>query len=162
MVAIATTVGAVRTGQGWKTALLAIALAVGCTLVPWLRAVAARAEARRRDRLDGTLTIDAWGVTRSAGERREAVAWADLVSARIRTTSAGPAAEDMFFVLDGADGKSCVVPNRLAVASRLLTALQERLPGLDNKQVARAAGVVKEEWFTIWTRAQGRAKGDAA
>jgi hypothetical protein len=158
MVAVATTVGAVRTGQGWKTALLAIGLAVGCTLVPWLRAVTARAAARRRDRLDGTLTIDARGVTRSAGEPREGVAWKDLAAVRIRTTSAGPAAEDMFFVLDGIDGKSCVVPNRLAVASRLLTALQERLPGLDNKQVARAAGVVKDAWFTIWTRAEDRAQ----
>jgi hypothetical protein len=158
MVAVATTVGAARTGQGWKTAVLAIALALGCTMVPWLRAATARAETRRRSRLDGMLTIDARGVTRIVGERREGVAWKDLVSVRIRTTSAGPSAEDMFFVLDDADGRSFVVPNRLAVAARLLTALQERLPGLDNKQVARAAGVVKESWFTIWTRAEDGGK----
>ena len=160
MVAILTTVGAARTGRGWRNAALAIAIAVGCALVPWMRATSARAQARRRDRMDGTLTVDEWGVTRVAGQRREAVAWKDLASVRIRTTSDGPAAEDMFFVLEGADGKGCVVPNRLAVATRFLTVLQERLPGLDNKAVARAAGVCTEAWFTIWTRAP-RSQPDA-
>ena len=152
LVAIVTTVAAVRTGKGWKNALFAIVMAVACSLVPCIRAASIRAEARRRDRMNGTLTVDEWGVTRSAGERREAVAWKDLVSVRIRTTSDGPSAEDMFFVLDGADGKGCVVPNRLAVATQLLTVLQERLPDLDNKEVARAAGVCTEAWFTLWTR----------
>jgi len=152
LVATLTTVGAVRSGKGWRNAAFAIAIAVGCTCVPWLRARAVRAQARRRDRMDGRLPVDDWGVTRVAGERREAVAWKELVSVRIRTTSDGPAAEDMFFVLDGADGKGCVIPNRLAVAARFLTVLQERLPDLDNKEVARAAGVCTEAWFTIWTR----------
>ena len=152
-VAILTTVAAVRTGKGWRNASFAMAIAVGCMLVPWLRAATARARAKRRARIDGTLTIDEWGVVRIAGQRREAVGWNDLMSVRIRTTSDGPAAEDMFFVLDGADGKGCVVANRLAVATRFLTVLQERLPGLDNREVARAAGVCTEAWFTIWTRA---------
>jgi hypothetical protein len=152
LVAITTTVGAARTGKGWKNAGLAMAIAVGCTLVPWIRAAMARAEARRRDRINGTLTVDEWGIARIVGDRREAVAWEDLQIVRIRTTSDGPAAEDMFFVLEGAAGKGCVVPNRLAVTARLFTALQERLPGLDNKEVARAAGVCAEAWFTIWTR----------
>jgi hypothetical protein len=152
LVAIATTVGAVRTGKGWRNAAFALAIAVGCTLVPWGRARVARAQTRRRDRIDGTLTVNESGVTRVVGERHEAVAWEKLQSVRIRTTSDGPVAEDMFFVLEDADGKGCVVPNRLAVKVRLLTVLQERLPGLDNKEVARAAGVCTEAWFTIWTR----------
>ena len=160
LVAILTTVGAARTGKGWRNAMFAMAIAVGCTFVPWMRAVTARAQARRRDGMDGTLTVDEWGVTRVAGQRREAVAWKDLASVRIRTTSGGPAAEDMFFVLSGAVGTGCVVPNRLAVASRFLSVLQERLPGLDNKEVARAAGVCREAWFTIWTRAP-RSQPDA-
>jgi hypothetical protein len=151
-VAILTAIGAARTGKGWTNAVLATAIAVGCTLAPWFRAASARRQARRRDRLDGTLTVDHRGVTRVAGQQRETVAWQDLVSVRIRTTSDGPRAEDMFFVLTGTDGTSCVVPNRLAVAARLLTALQERLPDLDNKAVARAAGVCTEAWFTIWAR----------
>lgn len=152
LVAVVNTVRAVRTGNGWGNAVIAIAMAAGCTLVPGIRAATARARARRRDRMDGKLAVDEWGVTRVAGERREAVAWKDLTSVRIRTTSDGPAAEDMFFVLDVADGKGCVIPNRLAVAARFLTVLQERLPDLDNKEVARAAGVCTEAWFTLWTR----------
>jgi len=160
LVAIVNTVGAARTGKGWGNALIAIAMVVACSLVPWIRAATLRAESKRRDRLDGTLTIDEWGVTRIAGERREAVAWKELAQVRIRTTSDGPAAEDMFFVFEGADGKGCVVPNRLAVTKRLLTVLQERLPALDNKEVARAAGVCTEAWFTIWKRAP-RSQPDA-
>jgi hypothetical protein len=30
--------------------------------------------------------------------------------------------------------------------------LQKRLPDLDNQEVAKAAGSVKEAWFTVWTR----------
>ena len=29
-----------------------------------------------------------------------------------------------------------------------------KLSGLDNKEIARASGVVTEAWFTIWTRSQ--------
>src|SRR5664279_5374879 len=102
LVAIMTTVGAARSGKGWGNATLAMAIAVGCTFVPWLRARVARVEARRRDRIDGTLTVDASGVARVVGEKRTTVAWKDLASVRIRTTRDGPAAEDMFFVLEGA------------------------------------------------------------
>lgn len=157
VVATVATLTALRTGKGRVQAALAVAIAVGCTLVPWVRARAARAQARRRDQRDGTLTIDDWGVARTVDRRRQAVAWSELASVRIHTTSAGPAAEDMFFVFDGRDGSSCVVPNRLAVTARLLTALQERLPDLDNKEVARAAGMCSEAWFTIWTGLPGSA-----
>jgi len=156
VVATVTTLSAARSGNGWRNAGLAIAIAVGCTLMPWMRARSARAQARRRDRQDGNLRVDDWGVARMVGERRQAVAWDDLVRIRIHTTSDGPAAEDMFFVFDGSAGQGCEIPNRLAVASRLLTVLQERLPDLDNKEVARSAGVCTEAWFTIWTRPAGR------
>jgi len=156
VIATVATLIAVRTGKGWRNAVLAIAIAAGCSLVPWMRARAARVQARRRDRMDGALTVDAWGVTRVVGDRRQAVAWGELASVRIHTTSDGPLAEDMFFVFADQNGDGCVVPNRLAVKTRLLTALQERLPGLDNKQVARSAGVCTEAWFTIWTRSPRR------
>jgi hypothetical protein len=158
VIATVATLTAVRTGKGWRNAGLTIAIAIGCSLVPWMKARAARAHANRRDRMDGTLTVNEWGVTRIVGERRDAVAWSDLTAVRIRTTSDGPVAEDMFFVFDGGDGKGCVVPNRLAVKTRLLTALQERLPDLDNKEVARAAGVCTEASFTIWTQRMQRTR----
>jgi hypothetical protein len=116
LIAVATTVVAVRQGHGWGTALAALALATGYTFMPWIRAASDSAEARFRQRPEGTLTVDEWGVTRTAGDIREAVAWKDLASVRIYTTSAGPGAEDFFFVLAGADGKGCLVPNGLAVA----------------------------------------------
>ena len=110
------------------------------------------AERTRAASRTGSLTIDDWGVTRVAGEMREAVAWADLVWVRIYTTSAGPAVEDVFFALGGADGKGCLVPHDLAVRAKLLDVLQERLPGLDNDQVIRAMGSGDDAYFTIWTR----------
>jgi hypothetical protein len=71
---------------------------------------------------------------------------------RIYTTSAGPAVEDVYFALGGADGKGCLVPQDLAVRENLLAVLQKRLPGLDNGQVIRAMGSTADAYFTIWTR----------
>lgn len=152
LVAVATTVVAVRRGRGWGAALSAIALATGYLFIPWMRAAGDRANARHRRRIEGTLTVDEWGVTRVGKEIREAIAWKDLAWVRIYTTSDGPGAEDFFFALGGSDGKGCLVPNSLATTSGLLATLQKRLPGLDNAEVARAAGSVTEAWFTVWTR----------
>ena len=159
LIAVATTIVAARRGHGWGTALAAIALAAGYTFMPWIRAATERAEAKHRQRLEGTLTVDEWGVTRIAGEIREAVAWKDLASVRIYTTSGGPGAEDFFFALGSVDGKGCLVPNGLAVASDLLATLQKRLPDLDSEEVAKAAGSVKEAWFTVWTRPKKTLRG---
>src|SRR4029078_11023484 len=113
------------------------------TFVPWLKAAGARSEAARLERLHGTLTIDDWGVTRVAGDLREAVAWAELEWVAIRTTDGGAWAEDFFFLLAAADGKGCAVANGLAVRAGLLAALQERLPGFDKPQVAAAGRSTK-------------------
>lgn len=139
---------AIRTGEEWGSAIVLGVVAVAYTFVPWLK----MAQIDREQRKPGTLTIDDWGVTRVAGELREAVAWADLVWVRIYTTSAGPAVEDVFFALGGADGKGCLVPHDLAARENLLAVLQERLPGFDNEQVGRAMGSVTDAYFTIWTR----------
>jgi len=141
-------VRAIRTGEDWASALVLSVVTVAYTFVPWMK----QAQIDREKRKAGTLTIDDWGVTRVAGELREAVAWADLVWVRIYTTSAGPAVDDVFFALGGADGKGCLVPHDLAVRANLLAVLQERLPGLDNDQVIRAMGSANDAYFTIWTR----------
>jgi hypothetical protein len=152
LVAVATTVGAARRGRGWGAALAAVALATGYFFIPWIRAASDRADARHRRRMEGTLTVDEWGVRRVGRDFREEIAWKDLAWVRIYTTSDGPGAEDFFFALGGADGKGCLVPNSLATTSGLLATLQTRLPGLDNVELARAAGSVTEAWFTVWTR----------
>jgi hypothetical protein len=143
---------AAQTGRGWGPAIAVTVMSVLYTFVPWFKAAAARSEAARLERLLGTLTIDDWGVTRVAGDLREAVAWADLAWVAIRTTDGGPGAEDFFFLLGGTDGKGCAVANGLAVRAGLLAALQERLPGLDNEQVAVAVGSTTNALFKIWTR----------
>ncbi len=152
MIAVATTVVAVRRGRGWGPALSSVALATGYFFIPWIRAASDRANARHRRQLEGTLTVDESGVTRVGEDFRESIAWNNLAWVRIYTTSDGPGAEDFFFALGGSDGKGCLVPNSLATTSGLLATLQQRLPGLDNAEVARAAGSVTEAWFTVWTR----------
>jgi hypothetical protein len=143
---------AAQTGRGWALAIVVAVMTVLYTFVPWLEAAGRRSEEARLERLHGALTIDDWGVTRVAGELREAVAWTDLEWVAIRTTAGGPWAEDFFFLLGAADGKGCAVANRLAVRAGLLAALQVRLPGLDDEQVAVAAGSTTDATFRIWTR----------
>jgi len=151
LIAVVSLVRAIRTGEGWGSAVLLAVVAVAYTFKPWVGNVGGRERARPPEE-EGSLTIDEWGITRVAGGIHEAVAWKDLAWVRIYTTSAGPAAEDVFFALAGADGKGCLVPHGLAVRAKLLDALQERLPGLDNDLVIRAMGSGDDTYFTIWSR----------
>jgi len=141
---------AIRTGEGWGSAVLLAVVAVAYTFKPWVGGVGSRGARLQEE--EGSLTIDEWGVTRVAGAIHEAVAWKDLAWVRIYTTGAGPVAEDVFFALAGANGKGCLVPHGLAVRAKLLDALQERLPGLDNDLVIRAMGSGDDTYFTIWSR----------
>jgi hypothetical protein len=145
LIAAVALVRAIRTGEGLVSAVFLAVIAVAYTFKPWVGKAG-------RIQQDGSLTIDEWGVTRVAGGIHEAVAWKDLAWVRIYTTSAGPAAEDVYFALAGANGKGCLVPHGLAVRAKLLDALQERLPGLDNDQVIRAMGSGDDTYFTIWSR----------
>lgn len=116
------------------------------------------ANARRWKKKEGTLTVDEWGVTRVAGDLREAIAWDDLAWVRIYTTSDGPGSEDLFFALGDAGGRGCLVPNGLASSSDLLAALQKRLPNFDNAAVIQAMGSTSPAVFPLWTRAPDPAK----
>jgi hypothetical protein len=98
----------------------------------------------------GRLTIDDTGITRTAWNHREHVAWIDIASVRIMTTDQGPWLEDVFFVIDSRTGSGCAVPHDLAVRSGLLEALQARLPDLDNSAVIQAMTSVERRVFTIW------------
>jgi hypothetical protein len=96
------------------------------------------------------LTIDHEGITRTARNLREHVAWADIVRVRILTTDEGPHREDVFFVIDAKDGTGCVVSHDLAVRGKLLEALQDRLEGVNDKAVIDAMGSTSNQVFTIW------------
>ncbi|HKS05933.1 MAG TPA: hypothetical protein VJR92_06435 [Gemmatimonadaceae bacterium] len=102
------------------------------------------------------LSVDDIGVTRLAPQLREHIAWADVSRVRILTTDQGPQSEDVFFVMDGRSGAGCVVPHDLAVEGKLLDALQEKLPGVNNGSVIEAMTSTSNREFVIW-----EAKSDA-
>ena len=103
------------------------------------------------------LEVSDWGIRRTFGARPdeknvEAVSWDALSKVEIRTTNSGPWSEDMFFVLHGADGKGALVSNDLAVKHQLVKALQERLPGLDDRAIIEASGCTSNKLFLIWQK----------
>jgi len=154
LAAAVTLAHAVRTGTGWGAAAGGAIMFVLYGFLPRIEAVTARRRAQQED----VVTVDDWGVTRVAGDVREAIAWEDVAWVRIYTTSAGPGADDVFFALGAGQGKGCLVPQAQAISSHLLEALQRRLPGLDNQAVALAMGSTTQAVFTLWTRPGDPAK----
>lgn len=97
------------------------------------------------------MQIDDWGVRRLDAPN-EAVAWGDLVKVEIVTTDGGPWSEDLFFLLEGADGKGVAISGGLAQECGLIAALQQRLPGLDNDAIIKSASSVENARFLVWRR----------
>jgi hypothetical protein len=103
---------------------------------------------RRRE----TVQLDGTGVLVAHGKRREQVQWSDMRRVTIRTNSAGPYSEDVFFVLEGSDGSGCVVTHGAAVRTKLLEAMQSHLVGVDDKKVIAAMGCTRNNTFVIWDK----------
>lgn len=143
------TVRAVRTGVGWGLAVCFVCFTIVCLAVPGLRA---RAVAHYRGRSPGTLVIDDTGVARAFEGGREAVTWDELTAVNVVSSSEGPYAEGVYFVLVGADGRACLVPYGLAESSALVPELERRLPDLDSRRVIAAVGSTEDGTFTIWSR----------
>jgi len=80
----------------------------------------------------------------------ERVAWADLQKVEVVTTSAGPFAPDVFWVLHGTEG-GCAVPQGATDNERLLERLQT-LPGFDNGTFIEAMSSTDDRRFTCWQR----------
>ena len=77
--------------------------------------------------------------------------WADVTSARVITTSAGPWREDVFFVLESAEGKGCIVPHEAAVRTKLRDAGEaRRLAVVDDRKVIEVMGSTSKGDFVIW------------
>jgi hypothetical protein len=96
--------------------------------------------------------IDDHGVRRELpGGKVEQVAWDDLLEVAVLTTSDGPFADDVFFVLAGRDGMGCVVPQGAPESRQLLERLQ-RLPGFDNEAFIRAMSSTDDATFVCWRR----------
>jgi hypothetical protein len=82
----------------------------------------------------------------------ECVRWSDLRQVSIETTDAGPAADDVFWVLqDG--GAACVIPSESVGMPLLLERLQQ-LPNFDNEAVIRAMGCTENQQFVCWRRSE--------
>jgi len=81
----------------------------------------------------------------------EEVAWANLVRVEILTTDEGPAVDDLFWVLHGANGTGCVVPSEAVPGDALLVRLQA-LPGFDNEAVIRAMSETGNARFLAWEK----------
>ncbi len=99
--------------------------------------------------------IDAEGVRRTIQGKQESVRWADLQEVAIATTSDGPMAEDLFYLLLGRGKTGCAVPG--SAAGPLLARLQ-RLPRFDNEAVIKAAGTTTEACFRAWSGEPGEAR----
>ena len=101
---------------------LAAAVLVLAAFARWTRA-------RRWREPETAITVDDTGVTVSPPPAAaQHVAWSELIEVTIATTTDGPIAGDVSFLLRAADGRGCVVPAPLATE---LLARVGRLPGFD-------------------------------
>lgn len=80
----------------------------------------------------------------------ESVRLDDLQKVDILTTSDGPFAPDVFWLLHGSTG-GCSIPQGATGESELLDHLQT-LPAFDNQAVIQAMGSTQEALFTCWKR----------
>jgi len=138
---------------------LGLALAIyGCTSRPWLGAaclaivVLAVVAHTTTGRPALTLAFDPAGVRVLGWGEGNAVRWAELVEVGLITTGGGPFAEDVLWVLLGADDGRCAVPG--SIAEPLLRRLQ-RLPGFDNHAVILAMGSTEDARFRVWHGERG-------
>jgi hypothetical protein len=132
-------VGAFRGKYGWGITEWALSFAVFFYLLPWL-------SLRRREYVQ----VDYGGVIVVTDNGRNKVRWAELTRARIITTGAGPWGEDVYFVLESAKGKGCVIPHDAAVRTKLLEEMQARLTGVDDRKVVEAMGSTSNNTFVVW------------
>jgi hypothetical protein len=79
------------------------------------------------------------------------LAWEQVTRVTIRTTDQGPFVEDVFYILESADGETLVVPQMAPGCEELLSALQA-LPGFDNEAVIAAMACTDNQEFLCWER----------
>jgi len=80
----------------------------------------------------------------------EKVAWSDLKSIWIKTTDAGPAATDFFWVLEGGASR-CVVPQGTTGEDELIDRLGQ-LSGFRWEAMSEAAASASDARFECWAR----------
>ena len=90
--------------------------------------------------------------------RVERVAWNDLQKVEVITTSEGPFAPDVFWVLHGTNG-GCAVPQGATGEKELLERLQA-LPGFDNRALMEAMACTSDKSFVCWEKAMSASAKD--
>ena len=85
---------------------------------------------------------------RGFGRTEDRVPWTDLRAVAIRTTAAGPWAEDVFWMFLSRQGLF-EIPGQ-AMTGAQLQALQAHLPGLDNGKIIQAMGCAEDRMFRLW------------
>lgn len=80
------------------------------------------------------------------------ISWNDLARVTVVTTDDGPAACDVFFVLESSAGQSCVVPQEADTNGSLLEQLQS-LNGFDNRAFVEAMKSAGNASFLCWVKA---------
>jgi hypothetical protein len=136
---VVSSIGAFRGKYGWGITEWALGFAAFFYLLPCL-------SPRRREYVQ----VDDGGVIVVTDKGRDEVRWADVTRACIITSSAGPWGEDVYFVLECAEGKGCVVPHEAVVRTKLLEEMQARLAGVDDRKVIEAMGSTSQNTFVIW------------
>jgi hypothetical protein len=97
------------------------------------------------------LVIDDAGITLFGDAGAETVAWTDLEAVRIRTTDAGPFADDLHWELHRRDRGVLIVGSEAEGIDALIERLQ-RLPGFDNEAVIAASSSTQNALFPCWSR----------
>jgi hypothetical protein len=93
--------------------------------------------------------VDDAGV-RCEGAAPWSLRWAELERVILRTTDRGPFEDDVFWLLQSADGTH-FVPQGTPGETELLERLQQ-LPGFDNRAVIAAMGSAENQPWTCWER----------
>lgn len=133
--------GAFRGKYGWGVCEWAAGVTVFLYILPWLT------PSRREN-----VQVDDTGVIVVTNKGRDELRWDEVTRAHITTTSAGPWGEDVYFVLEGTEGKGCVVPHDAAVRTELLQEMQARFEGIDDRKVIEAMGSTSRATFIIWEK----------
>jgi len=82
--------------------------------------------------------------------KTERVGWDDLQRVEILTTSDGPMASDVFWLLHGTNGGCAIAQG--ATGDRALLERLQALPGFDNAQVVEAMGSCSDRRFLCWQK----------
>lgn len=88
------------------------------------------------------------------GRKVMTVAWHEVTGVCIQTTSHGPWAADVFWVIETCEGSPPLVfPSGASGEQAVLDDLAARLPGFDRGAVVAAMSCTAERVFVVWRKA---------